>query len=241
MRTGITGDWHLYHNNILTYCQRLDAMTEEERVKAIELGPVNRTEKFYYSQSTIRRMADLIVEGVNSVLGPDDILWNVGDVMFGPTNIEHFYNLLLEFRHRIKCRTINLIWGNHDQKLQWWRNEEGRKPKALTKEQVYSIFNEVHWKFPIKVNGQKIILDHTAHAVWMFNHRGAWHCYGHSHGNFEVFRDKVFPGAKMLDAGIDNAHRMGYGYTPFLVDGNLKKYMDAQGGLVVDHHAKGTQ
>jgi len=232
---GITSDWHLYHNNILTFCQRLDVMTEEERVRAIELGPNNRAEKIKYSDGTIRRMVDAVVDGVNSVLGPDDVLWNLGDVMFGPNNIDHFYALLMEFRQRIKCRTINLVWGNHDQKLQWWRNKGG-KQKALTKEQFYTVFNEAHWKFPIKVNGQKIILDHTANAVWIYNHKGAWHCYGHSHGNFEETREKLFPGAKMIDSGIDNAHRMGYGYTPFIVEGNLKKFMDAQEGLVLDHH-----
>jgi calcineurin-like phosphoesterase family protein len=34
----------------------------------------------------------------------------------------------------------------------------------------------------VKINHQKLILDHYAMRVWDQSHHGSWHLYGHSHG-----------------------------------------------------------
>ena len=66
--------------------------------------PVNQTRPF----DTLEQMNDRIVVGLNSSVGEDDILINLGDFSFGG-----FENIEI-FRNRIICKNIHLILGNHD-------------------------------------------------------------------------------------------------------------------------------
>jgi calcineurin-like phosphoesterase family protein len=48
----------------------------------------------------------------------------------------------------------------------------------------------------IGVENQRIVLSHYAQRTWQGAFRGAWHLYGHSHGNLPPFR-------KSMDVGVD--------------------------------------
>jgi calcineurin-like phosphoesterase family protein len=184
-----------------------------------------------YSRETIDRMNSAIIDNINAVVGVDDTIWNLGDVMFGGRDPVQFYNRLRGFRDRIACRNINLIWGNHDQQLQWWNGPR----RAITKEQFHTIFNDAYDQKMINVNGQRIMLNHYAMAVWNGSHKGNWHLYGHSHGNFEPWRQEHLPQARMIDVGIDNSSKLGFDYAPFSLE-DLQKIMDKKAGQLVDHH-----
>ena len=50
--------------------------------------------------------------------------------------------------------------------------------------------------YELTANGQRIVLSHYAQCTWKDSFRGAWHLYGHSHGNLPPFR-------KSFDVGVD--------------------------------------
>lgn len=74
-------DFHANHANIIKYCDR-PWKTKEE-------------------------MTEALIENWNSVVGPDDIVFNLGDFMWSSS-----WNPVLE---RLNGK-IYLIWGNHDRK-----------------------------------------------------------------------------------------------------------------------------
>ena len=79
-----TSDTHFNHTNIIKYAQRPYSDAEE--------------------------MNEDLIKRWNSVVGKNDIVFHLGDFMFG--NINRFW----EFRSRLNGK-IYLIHGNHDYKL----------------------------------------------------------------------------------------------------------------------------
>jgi hypothetical protein len=71
------------------------------------------------------------------------------------------------YRKRLACRTIHFIEGNHD------RITRTQQPLFAS----WGILSEVN------VSKQRIVLCHYAMRVWPRHAQGAWHLYGHSHGN----------------------------------------------------------
>ena len=76
-----TSDFHANHANIIKYCDR-PWKTKEE-------------------------MTETLIKNWNSVVGPDDIVFNLGDFMWSSS-----WNTVLEQLNG----HIYLIWGNHDRK-----------------------------------------------------------------------------------------------------------------------------
>jgi calcineurin-like phosphoesterase family protein len=226
----------------------------ESQVKA-DKASHEELRKFRYSRETVERMNSAIIDNTNAVVGQHDQLWILGDIHFG--KVER----LRELMSRIVCRDIHWIWGNHDKKYRrtMQSNENfyrqfiedvlsGNKPpdeaqriwkkqKQLERNQriLRTIFRSFDVKTVINWQDQKIMVSHTAHAVWEGSHRGAWHCYGHSHGNFEQFREDHFPEGKMVDVGIDYRAKRNYGYTPWSFE-ELQDFMNERSGQAVDHH-----
>lgn len=229
-----TADWHAYHNNILTYVRRTEFMNSQERRQLDDAIAANEERpRIHYSRETMNRMHDGIINGINAVVGPDDILWNLGDVMFGGRELNDFHRRLQNFRRRINCNNVHLIFGNHDKALKWWR------PKSLEKEQVKAIFgNKVYSQTLLNVYGQNIMLNHYLMGVWEYNHKEGWMLYGHSHGSAEPWREEHIPNGRLIDVGIDNHYRLGGGYTPFSFE-ELQDIMKIRGGEAIDHHKPG--
>jgi calcineurin-like phosphoesterase family protein len=48
----------------------------------------------------------------------------------------------------------------------------------------------------IEVGGDLVVLFHYAMRVWNRSHRGAWHLFGHSHGQLQ-------PEGRSCDVGVD--------------------------------------
>jgi len=160
-------------------------------------------------------MNDNIVKNINKVVGQNDTLWFLGDWCFGGKN--NYYQIAREFRDRITCRTINLIFGNHDQ-----RN-------------IRDLFNESYDLFEINVNGQKIVMCHYAMLTWNKSNRSTYSLYGHSHANLEQWAESIMPGRLSMDIGIDNAIKILGEYRPFSFE-EIDKIMKSKTGFSVDHH-----
>lgn len=220
-----SADWHLGHGNILKYCDRISlGMTEEEIAKLNiykdkSKEGLSREElrdyDFKISNDTIRRHDDIIIDNINSVVKKDDVLWFLGDLCFAP---KHTYvDVARSYMNRINCRTIFMVWGNHDHRS------------------INKLFNNCYDLFEINCEGQNIVLCHYAMAIWNKSHRGTWCLYGHSHSNAEEKLDKLFPGRKSIDVGIDNAYKLLGGYRPFHFK-EIQDIMSNRSGFSVDHH-----
>ncbi len=80
------------------------------------------------------------------------------------------------------CRTIHFTEGNHDK----------------TARKLQHLFASWETLSEINVVKQRIVLCHYAMRVWPHHAQGAWHLYGHSHGNLP---DE--PLSLSLDVGVD--------------------------------------
>lgn len=90
MKTWLTSDLHLFHDNIIVYCGRPHQTSDE--------------------------MNDFIVEAWNSVVAPDDRVIVVGDLSAG---LRGRYNDLANIIGRLRGRKT-LIRGNHDHRPDAW-------------------------------------------------------------------------------------------------------------------------
>lgn len=123
-----------------------------------------------------QEMDDVIAERMNACAKPNDVLYFLGDFCMG--RVEQ----VAAYRKRLACKTIHFIEGNHD--------------KTTRKQQQLFAF----WGVLLELNvaKQRIVLCHYAMRVWPHHAQGAWHLYGHSHGNLT---DE--PLSLSMDVGVD--------------------------------------
>jgi calcineurin-like phosphoesterase family protein len=166
-----TSDTHFQHANIIKYALRPYENAEE--------------------------MTEDLIKRWNSVVKPNDIVFHLGDFMFG--NINRFW----EIRSRLNGK-IYLIHGNHDYKLMCEGNiEQG--------------FEDIAAQMNICIDGQKIYLSHFPFLTFdgIFKDKPSWQLFGHVHSNKE--HPGTSPDIKRLDyllpyqydVGVDNNN-----YTP---------------------------
>ena len=210
-----TADLHLGHGNILKYCRRDSFLTEAE-IRAIEDG----NQKLRVSKESLDRHDAALIDEINKVVERQDTLRIVGDFCFGRKHDKPAVARKIAFHYaqRINCRHVHLVLGNHDKKLRG-------QPLGDTFERVYE-------KITIKIEDQKIALDHEAHAIWDCRNHGAWHLYGHSHGGAEEWLDSIMPGRFSMDVGVDWAYRLFGAYRPISFP-EIKTIMDRRSGFGV--------
>ena len=207
-RIFFTSDTHFGHGNIIKYCHRpFLTDLEQELLK----GHTDRR----ISAEAVKRMDAVLIDQINALVGPDDVLWHLGDWSYAIRG--NYYAACRAYRDRIACRTIHIVWGNHDRPL------------------IRDLFQEAHEQAVIQVDGQKIVLNHYAMAVWPGNHRGVWHLYGHSHSTAEAWLDGHMPGRRSFDVGVDNAARLLGKYRPWSFE-EIAARMRDRPGFALDHH-----
>jgi len=102
-------------------------------------------------------MDETLIQKWNSVVGPRDTIYHLGDFAMGREDPKVYFDrlngnkFLLAGSHDIP-KTFALSWG--------W-----------TKDVYYLRWQKI-----------RIWLAHHSHRVWPKSHKGAWHLYGHSHG-----------------------------------------------------------
>jgi len=135
----------------------------------------------------VSSMDDGLVEGINAVVGPDDLLYHLGDFT-GPVGKGGKTLHACEMRARIACKRIILLRGNHDPR-------DDPEFDALF-ESVHDILSIKGWASGDVSGPERVVLCHYALRIWQGRHNGSLHLYGHSHGTLEEI-------GRSTDVGID--------------------------------------
>jgi calcineurin-like phosphoesterase family protein len=148
-------------------------------------------------------MDEQLIRRWNAVVGQDDIVYHLGDFAFELGNTERVQWIF----ERLNGRKF-LVVGNHDV----------RKDGS-----VHPTIAGLAWDAPpvrameVSDGGHRIYLHHYACRTWPGQHHGAYHFYGHSHGNL--------PGiGRSRDVGVDMPD---VGFTPRTFDELTKGLPDA--------------
>ena len=156
-----TSDTHFYHSNIINFCGR--------PFKNVEV------------------MNETLIANWNSVVGPDDIVFHLGDFCLGGS--AEWTNIL----NRLNGK-IYLIVGNHDIKN--------------LRQGYYSRFEHIAMQMHIEVGKQKIYLNHCPFLCYGGAYRDTWQLFGHVHtskqntGIDAPRLHMLFP--TQYDVGVDN-------------------------------------
>lgn len=224
-------DWHLAHANIIKYCRRPFVNEQESDFLAMaDRGTIPAGEVRISREST-KLMTDAIIDSVNAVVGENDYLVHAGDLLFAPR--DGLADSILEYRNRIVCKNLILIWGNHDDALRDLYNNAGRYKGpnwVKASADVKGAFTAAYDQFMFNVSGQKIFVNHYPARSWDCAHHGAWMLYGHVHdlykcednGKLSLYAEKTL--AEKFDSIVGNA-------TGRKDDGIVRDLLDAVAAL----------
>jgi calcineurin-like phosphoesterase family protein len=195
-----TSDTHYMHTNICRGTTRW-----------------SNADGFTRNFDTLDQMNDRIVNGINSAVGQDDILFHLGDWSFGG------FERIEEFRNRINCRNLHIVLGNHDHHIE------------RDREDIRRLFTSVNQYLELEVKGkdweQNYVLMHYPIISWNKMNDGVIHLHGHVH----LSADRRIGKGKTMDVGVD-----GNGLDP-LHTSDIKRLMKDQpikSGFEFDHHIK---
>lgn len=171
MSTFFCADPHAFHGNILKYCRRTAFMSESDRAAfhAIE-DRGGDLRALHIGDESVDAMNRGLAANINARVGPGDVLWCLGDWAFGRGG-DYLRNARW-FRDQIRCRTVHLVWGNHDER------------------KIRDLFASTHDQAEIRVDGAKITLNHYPMLTWNGQHHASVaepniHLYGHVHGLYD--------------------------------------------------------
>jgi calcineurin-like phosphoesterase family protein len=127
--------------------------------------------------SSVEQMDDALIAAWNACVAPGDTVYHLGDFCYRSTKGADAYLARLN-------GTVHLISGNHDEH---------------TVAEHRGLFASVQSMLTVKVEGQRIVLFHYPLREWPHAYTGAWHLFGHVHGNLD---DQ--PHGFSLDVGVDS-------------------------------------
>lgn len=139
-------------------------------VRIMEFCPNTRKGK------DVHEMNRLMIRKWQEQVQPDDEVWTLGDVFFG--NVSEAENIMRQLPgHK------HMLWGNHDKNVS-------------RSEVIRNQFESIQDYKELKIGGQNVVLFHFPIYEWNRMHGGAFHFFGHVHGN------QTIPG-RAIDVGID--------------------------------------
>ncbi len=172
-RLFFTSDTHYNHTNI---CRGVT----QWRTADGDI-PIAQTRDF----PNLHKMNAAIVDNINNTVGQEDILIHLGDWSFGG------FESIKEFRDRIICQNIFLLYGNHDHHIE--NNRQG----------IQGIFSGTFQYLNLKVNSARgdyeFILMHYPLCSWHNMNKGRFHLFGHVH----LPSDKKKMAGRSMDVGMD--------------------------------------
>jgi calcineurin-like phosphoesterase family protein len=195
----ITSDTHYHHTNIcrgVTRWRTLDGKI-----------PTDHTRNF----QDLDEMDSVIVNNINSKVGPDDTLIHLGDVAFGG------FEKIGEFLNRLVCKNIHLVLGNHDQHI------------TKNKEDIRSKFLSVSNYLEVEIGGVEFVLSHYPLCSWNKLGKGSIHLHGHVHLSA---KDKWGNG-KRLDVGMDGNNMHPYKLSEIV---HMMDRREVKSEMNLDHH-----
>ena len=131
--------------------------------------------------NTLHQMNSILVNGINSIVGENDVLIHLGDWSFGGIDS------IAEFRNQIVCKNIHLILGNHDHHIE--NNREGSQ----------GLFKSVSHYNTLEVGQFKFRLMHYPISSWDGLGKGVMHLHGHCHLPTNLRLSK----GQRMDVGMD--------------------------------------
>lgn len=120
--------------------------------------------------SSIEEHDEHLIRAWNSVVGPDDIVYHLGDFAFSLVEKADRIRWIFSRLHGRKY----LTYGNHDLRRGELHPTIADLPWAARPEGFVFVEDD---------GGQKIVLSHYAQRTWQWQHKGGWHFYGHAHGH----------------------------------------------------------
>lgn len=173
-----------------------------------------------------------IIQEWNKIVGHDDIVFNLGDLVVGAgsESVDAAKNII----RRLNCKNHYFIDGNHMAGTKQIYRDELKNQYGLDSNQVelhpltYEKFVFLGNYAEIVVDRQLIVLSHYAIGSWNEMGKGSWNIHGHSHGSYQNgLPDNV--STKQLDVGWDVFKRP--------IDFNeINKIMSKKQISRVDHH-----
>lgn len=163
-------------------------------------------------------MNSTIVNNINEVVGQDDILIHLGDWSFGG------FESIKEFRDRIICKNIYLLYGNHDHHIE--NNRQGIQG-IFTNTSQYQMLTVYNHKGENKL---EFVLMHYPITSWHNMNKGRFHLFGHVH----LPANRKIMGGRAMDVGMD-----GNNLTPYSLNEVVKLLKDREvkaTSLPSDHH-----
>ena len=195
----ITSDTHYSHKNI---CRGVtNWRTKDGKI------PIESTRDF----NTIEDMNSVIVDNINSKIGPDDTLIHLGDLSFGG------FDKIGQFLDRLVCKNIHLVLGNHDHHIK------------NNRENIHDRFLSVQNYLEVNIGGANFVLSHYPLCSWNQLSKGAIQLHGHVH----LPTNKKWGNGKRLDVGVDGNHYQPYKLTEIV---HMMDRREVRSEIVNDHH-----
>lgn len=202
-----TSDTHYSHKNI---CRGVSEWrTAEGKV------PVEQTRDF----PTLDKMNAAIVNNINSRVGQEDILVHLGDWSFGG------FDSIQEFRNRLVCNNVYLLYGNHDHHIE--RNR-GSVQTMFTATAQYKLLKVS----TVQSKTYEFILTHYPICSWHDMSKGRMHLFGHVH----LPSGKNVMKGRSMDVGMDSNSLTPYSLQE--VVNLLENRPKVVNSLPQDHHEK---
>lgn len=152
--TFITADTHFGHENIIKFCER--------------------------PFKTVEEMDKVLIANWNKIIGPDDIVYHLGDFTLGEFDEAQKYFSQLNGKIMILANP----W-HHDKR---WLPKNYLGPLAMEFYNMESIrhVTVIPPMVVLEMDGLQerplaVTLCHYPLAVWDRKHYGSWHLYGHTH------------------------------------------------------------
>ena len=195
----ITSDTHYSHKNI---CRGVtNWRTKDGKI------PIESTRDF----NTIEDMNSVIVDNINSKIGPDDTLIHLGDFSFGG------FDKIGQFLDRLVCKNIHLVLGNHDHHIK------------NNRENIHDRFLSVQNYLEVNIGGANFVLSHYPLCSWHQLSKGAIQLHGHVH----LPTNKKWGNGKRLDIGVDGNNYQPYKLTEIV---HMMDRREVRSEIVNDHH-----
>jgi calcineurin-like phosphoesterase family protein len=151
-------------------------------------GHVEALERFNRPFGDVDAMDDALVRGINDVVGPDDLLYHLGDFV-GPrpepgSRTRHAQSI----RERIDCRKIVLVRGNQDPR--------GKPDFDRLFDSTHEILSFKGWNDAGGEGPHRVVMCHYGLRAWQGRPGGSLHLYGHTHGTLPET-------GRSTDVGVD--------------------------------------
>jgi calcineurin-like phosphoesterase family protein len=192
-----TSDLHMYHRNVNLYCKR--PWTTEHEFKT-----------GFILDETVDRMNAAIVERWNATVGPDDLVFLLGDFSLAFRPVELFGPKL--------NGNIILTWGNHDRchpmHMTKKKGKDYRTPGLYLKNGFKRVCEEVEMVLPLKGENTVVRMGHfpyyprelpkpPAKPLKYLQLRpkndGTLRFHGHVHNNWKKMRNQINMGVDVWD------------------------------------------